>query len=225
MGRKVHQQRHSQSRQESNGHLFSTHAQAVIVQLFGRGFRPDASRWRDGIGRNFEVMISMYDASVGVFVPYLRNLSALLDKGVAYAESRKFNPAVLLGMRMAPNMYDLAQQVGEACRHATVAPALLAQREPVALPALEHDMAGLQARIATSIEFIEGLPRAEIDAAAELNVFFRLKNGTELPFTGRTLLLTFSVPQFFFHVTTAYDLLRHAGVELVKRDFLGPRER
>ena len=170
-------------------------------------------------------MISMYDASVGVFVPYLRNLSALLDKGVAYAESRKFNPAVLLGMRMAPNMYDLAQQVGEACRHATVAPALLAQREPVALPALEHDIAGLQARIATSIEFIESLSRAEIDSAAERNVFFRLKNGTELPFTGRTLLLTFSVPQFFFHVTTSYDLLRHAGVELVKRDFLGPRER
>src|SRR3954469_22320580 len=93
--------------------------------------------------------------------------------------------------------------------------------EPVALPVLEHDMAGLQARIATSIEFIESLPRAEIDAAAERNVFFRLKNGTELPFTGRTLLLTFSVPQFFFHVTTAYDLLRHAGVELVKKDYLG----
>jgi hypothetical protein len=120
-------------------------------------------------------------------------------------------------------MYDLAQQVGEACRHAVVAPALLAQCEPVALPALEHDMAGLQARIATSLEFIESLPRAEIDAAAERNVFFRLKNGTELPFTGRTLLLTFSVPQFFFHVTTAYDLLRHAGVELVKKDYLGRR--
>ena len=111
-------------------------------------------------------------------------MSVLLDKGVAYAETRKFNPAVLLGMRMAPNMYDLAQQIGEACRHATVAPALLAQCEPVALPPLEHDMAGLQARIATSIEFIESLPRAEIDAATELKVFFRLKNGTELPFTG-----------------------------------------
>ncbi len=165
--------------------------------------------------------ISMYEASAGLFVPYLRNLSALLDKGVAYAEARKFDPAVLLGMRLAPNMYDLAQQVGEACRHATVAPALLADCEPVALPALEHDMAGLQARIATSIEFIESLPRAEIDAAAERNVFFKLKNGTELPFTGRTLLLTFSVPQFFFHVTTAYDLLRHAGVELAKKDYLG----
>jgi len=84
-------------------------------------------------------------------------------------------------------------------------------------------MAGLQARIATSIEFIEGLPRAEIDASAERNVVFRLKNGTELSFTGKALLLTFSVPQFFFHVTTAYDLLRHAGVELVKKDYLGRR--
>jgi hypothetical protein len=167
----------------------------------------------------------MYEASVGLFVPHLRNLSGLLDKGVAYAEARKFNPAVLLGMRLSPNMYDLAQQVGEACRHATIAPALLSAREPVVLPVLEHDMAGLQARIAASIEFIESLPRAEIDAAAERHVFFKLKSGAELPFTGRTLLLTFSVPQFFFHVTTAYDLLRHAGVELVKRDFLGPRER
>lgn len=165
--------------------------------------------------------ISMYEASAGLFVPYLRNLSALLDKGVAHAEARKFNPAVLLGMRLSPNMYDLAQQVGEACRHATIAPALLAGREPVMLPALEHDMAGLQARIATAIEFIESLPRDAIDGAAEQQVFFRLKNGTELPFTGRTLLLTFSVPQFFFHVTTAYDLLRHAGVELVKKDYLG----
>jgi hypothetical protein len=165
----------------------------------------------------------MYDASVGVFVPHLHSLSALLDKGVAYAEGRKFDAAVLLGMRLSPNMYDLAQQVGEACRHAVVASSLLAQRETVALPVLEHDMAGLQARIATAIEFVESLPRGEIDGAAERHVAFRLKNGTELPFTGRTLLLTFSIPQFFFHVTTAYDILRHAGVELVKKDFLGRR--
>jgi hypothetical protein len=165
--------------------------------------------------------ISIYEASVGLFVPYLHNLSVLLDKGVAYAETRKFDPTVLLGMRLAPNMYDLAQQIGEACRHATVAPALLAEREPVTLPVLEHDMAGLQARIATSVEFIQSLPRAKIDGAAERDVVFRLKNGSELPFTGRTLLLTFSLPQFFFHVTTAYDILRHAGVELVKKDYLG----
>jgi hypothetical protein len=130
---------------------------------------------------------------------------------------------MLLGMRLSPNMYDLAQQVGEACRHAVIGSALLAGREPVALPALEHDVAGLQARIATSVEFVESLPRAEIDMAAERNVVFRLKSGAELPFTGRSLLLTFSVPQFFFHVTTAYDILRHAGVDLVKKDFLGRR--
>lgn len=171
--------------------------------------------------RGNAVTISMYEASVGLFVPYLENLSGLLDKGVAFAELRKFDPANLLAMRLSPNMYDLAQQVGEACRHATVATALLAGREPLALPTLERDMAGLQARIATSREFIESLPRAEIDTGADRNVAFRLKNGTDLPFTGRTLLLTFSIPQFFFHVTTAYDLLRHAGVEIVKKDYIG----
>jgi len=169
------------------------------------------------------VTISMHDASVGVFVPHLASLSGLLDKGAASAETRKFDPAVLLGMRLAPNMYDLAQQVGEACRHAVIASALLARREPVGLPALEHDLPGLQARIATAIEFLESLPRAEIDAAGDRDVVFKLKSGAELPFTGRSLLLTFSVPQFFFHVTTAYDILRHAGVDLVKKDFLGRR--
>jgi hypothetical protein len=192
------------------------------------GFRPDGRVRRAGIAgkaleKDFDVTISMHDASVGVFVPHLNSLSALLDKGVAYAEARKFDPTVLLGMRLAPNMYDLAQQVGETCRHAVVASALLAKREPVALPALEHDLPGLQARIATAIEFLENLPRAEIDAAADKPVAFRLKSGVELPFTGRSLLLTFSVPQFFFHVTTAYDILRHAGVDLVKKDFLGRR--
>jgi uncharacterized protein len=75
------------------------------------------------------------------------------------------------------------------------------------------------------IDFVEGLPRSEIDAAAEREVVFTFKNGSTREFTGRSLLLTFSVPQFFFHVTTAYDILRHAGVELAKRDFLGaPRQ-
>ena len=120
----------------------------------------------------------MYEASVGLFVPYLRNLSGLLDKGVAYAEARKFNPAVLLGMRMAPEHVrsGAADRRGLPPRHGRARPCWR-DREPVALPVLEHDMAGLQARIATSIEFIESLPRAEIDAAAERDVFFRLKNG------------------------------------------------
>ncbi len=177
----------------------------------------------ESAGRNVAVTISMHEASVGLFVLYLRNLSTLLDKGAAYAEERKFDPKNLLMMRLAPNMYDLAQQVGEACRHAVIGAALLAGREPPVLPALAHDIAALQAHIAASIAFVEGLPREAIDASTERSVAFRLRSGVELPFTGHSLLLTFSVPQFFFHVTTAYDILRHAGVDLVKKDFLGKR--
>ncbi|MBR0829674.1 DUF1993 domain-containing protein [Bradyrhizobium manausense] len=165
----------------------------------------------------------MHEASAGLFVPFLRNLSGLLDQAKAYAEARKIDPAVLLGLRLYPNMYDLGQQVGEAIRHAVVGSALLAGREPLAFSDSKPDLAELKSRIAAAIAFIEGLPRAEIDAAADKDVAFRLKSGMELPFTGRTLLLTFSVPQFFFHLTTAYDILRHAGVDLVKRDFLGRR--
>jgi hypothetical protein len=171
--------------------------------------------------RKPDMAISMHQASVGVFVPFLRNLSVILDKAAAHAEARKIDPQVLLGMRLYPTMYDLAQQVGEALRHAVIATALLAQREPLAFAESRPDLPELGSRIAAAIEFMEGLPRAEIDTAAERDVAFRLRSGIELPFTGRSLLLTFSIPQFFFHITTAYDLLRHAGVDLVKKDFLG----
>ena len=73
-----------------------------------------------------------------------------------------------------------------------------------------------------AIDFVQGLPRAEIEAAADKEVAFTFKNGAQRKFTGKSLLLTFSVPQFFFHVTTAYDILRHAGVDIAKKDFLGP---
>jgi hypothetical protein len=119
-------------------------------------------------------------------------------------------------------MYSLKQQVGEANRHATVAGALLAGCAPHAFSDTEPDIAELKARISAAIDFVQGLPRAEIDAAADKEVAFTFKNGTQRKFTGKSLLLTFSVPQFFFHVTTAYDILRHAGVDIAKKDFLGP---
>jgi uncharacterized protein len=168
------------------------------------------------------VSISMHEASVGVFVPFLGNLSTLLDRASAYAEARKIDPSILLKMRLSPNMYNLIQQVGEANRHAVTASALLAGRRALAFPDSEPDIAELKSRIASAIDFVHGLPRGTIDDAAEREVVFTFKNGTQRSFTGRTLLLTFSVPQFFFHVTTAYDILRHAGVDIVKNDFLGP---
>jgi uncharacterized protein len=164
----------------------------------------------------------MYDASVGVFIPFLDNLSGLLDHAAACAEARKIDPMILLKMRLAPTMYSLAQQIGEANRHATIACALLAGHEPPAVPDIAPDLAELKRRIAAAREFVDGLPRPAIDGAAEKEVVFRFRNGAERAFSGRSLLLTFSVPQFFFHVTTAYDILRHAGVDLAKKDFLGP---
>ncbi|KJC60109.1 hypothetical protein UP10_15765 [Bradyrhizobium sp. LTSPM299] len=166
--------------------------------------------------------ISLHDASIGVYVPYLRNLSALLDHADAHAKVRKIDPEVLLAMRLSPNMYSLRQQVGEALRHAILSCALLAGREPLVLPGAEPDIAELKSRILATIDFAQCLLPAAIDAAADKEVVFTFRSGATRSFTGQSLILTFSVPQFFFHVATAYDILRHAGVNLAKKDFLGP---
>jgi hypothetical protein len=173
-------------------------------------------------GEDKIVTIPLYDASIGVFVPYLGNLSTLLDHAAAHAKARNIDPAVLLNMRLYPNMYSLKQQVAEANRHAVVAGALLAGLSPHAFPDNDPDIPELKSRISAAIDFVQGLPRAQIDAAADREVVFTFKSGATRTFTGKSLLLTFSVPQFFFHITTAYDILRHAGVDLAKKDFLGP---
>lgn len=118
-------------------------------------------------------------------------------------------------------MYNLVRQVDEANRHAVTSCALLAGIEPPTFPDAEPDFAVLKGRIGTAKIFITGIPAGQIDGTEEKPVVFTFKNGATQSFSGQSLLLTFSVPQFFFHVTTAYDILRHCGVELVKRDFLG----
>jgi uncharacterized protein len=163
----------------------------------------------------------MYQSSVGVFRQFLGSLSGLLDHAADHAEMRKIDPSVLLNFRLYPNMYNLTRQVGEANRHAVVACALLAGVNPPVFADTEPDIAELKSRIATALDFIQSLPAAAINAAGNKQVVFTFRNGTTRKFTGESLLLTFSVPQFFFHVTTAYDILRHCGVGLVKKDFLG----
>ena len=165
--------------------------------------------------------ISMHRASVGVFVQFLGSLSDLLDHAAEHAKARKIDPAILLNARLYPNMYSLTRQVGEAIRHAVLGCALLAAVDPVTFPDGEPDILELKRRIATAIDFIGGLQPAEINGSGRKEVVFTFKNGTTRKFTGQSLLLTLSVPQFFFHVTTAYDILRHCGVDLVKKDFLG----
>ncbi len=165
--------------------------------------------------------ISMHRASVGVFTQFLGSLSNLLDLAAEYAEARKLDPTILLCTRLYPNMYNLTRQVGEAVRHAVIACSLLAGAEPPALDEAEPDVAELKAQIAAAMDFLARLPPAGIDGAGEKQVVFRFRDGSERTFTGQSLLLTFSVPQFFFHVTTAYDILRHCGVDLTKKDYLG----
>jgi uncharacterized protein len=171
------------------------------------------------------VTLSMHESSVGVFVQFLSNLSDLLDHAAAHAKARAIDPAILLNARLYPNMYNLTRQVGEANRHAVLACALLAGVEPPLLGDAEPDIDELKARIATVSDFVRGLSPAQINGTGDKEVAFRFRNGAERKFTGRSLLLTFSVPQFFFHVTTAYDILRHCGVDIVKKDFLGNPDR
>jgi hypothetical protein len=165
--------------------------------------------------------ISMYNSSVAVFTQFLGSLSHLLDRAADHAEARKIDPAVLLDARLYPNMYNLTRQVGEAIRHAVLSTSLLVGVDPPVFADTEPDIPELKARIATAIEFVRSLPPAQINGAANKEVVFTFRSGSTRNFTGQSLLLTFSVPQFFFHVTTAYDILRHCGVELVKKDFLG----
>jgi hypothetical protein len=123
--------------------------------------------------------------------------------------------------RLTPNMYNLTRQVGEAVRHAVLACGLLAGVEPPAFPDTEPDLPELKARIAIAMDFIRDLRPAAINGSGKKEVVFTFRNGSERKFTGQSLLLTFSMPQFIFHVTTAYDILRHSGVDLAKKDFLG----
>jgi hypothetical protein len=159
--------------------------------------------------------------SVGTFTQFLASLSDLLDHATSSAEARKIEPSILLKARLYPNMYDFTRQVGEAIRHAVVACSLLAGVNPPVFPDTEPDIPELKARIATAIGFVQSLQPAQINGTATKEVVFRFRNGSERKFTGQALLLTFSVPQFFFHLTTAYGILRHGGVDLAKKDFLG----
>jgi hypothetical protein len=163
----------------------------------------------------------MHQASVGVFTHFLDSLSDLLDHAAAHAEKRNIDPSILLNARLYPNMYNLTRQVGESVRHAVVACALLAGVDPPIFPEAKPDIAELKARIAVAKNFVGSMKPSQINGSEEKQVVFTFKNGSTRQFTGRSLLLIFSVPQFFFHVTTAYDILRHCGVELVKKDFLG----
>ncbi len=164
--------------------------------------------------------ISMYQASAPRFAGMLRNLSALLDKGQAYCDARKIEPAAITGARLYPDMYPLTRQVQIACDTAKSAVARLAGIEIPKHEDTEQSFAELKGRIAKTLDFIGSVKPASIDGAAEREIVLKLRGG-ERKFSGLQYLLGFAYPNFYFHVTTAYNILRHNGVEIGKMDFVG----
>jgi hypothetical protein len=162
----------------------------------------------------------MYQASSPRFASMLNNLSAMLDKAQAHAEARKIEPAALTAFRLYPDMFPLTRQVQIACDAAKGAVARLAGVDIPKHEDTEQAFAELKARIAKTVEFIQSVPAAKIDGSEARTVTIKLR-GQDTSFKGADYLLGFAWPNFYFHVTTAYNILRHNGVELGKRDFLG----
>ena len=164
--------------------------------------------------------ISMYQASAPAFDKMLGNLGAILGKAATWAEGRKIDPAVLLTARLAPDMFPLTRQVQIACDFAKGTCARLAGVEPPKYEDNEASFADLQARIARTRQYVSTLKAAQIDGSEERPIKFKA-GSRELDFKGQAYLTAFALPNFFFHYTMAYAILRHNGLELTKPDFIG----
>ena len=164
--------------------------------------------------------ISMYRASIPVFVQYLTALSALLTKANDYCVAKKVEPAVLAGTRLVPDMFALARQVQIATDHAKGAAARLSGADVPSYADTETTLEELQARVAKTLDFIQSIKPEAFDGSDDKDI--SLKAGPQvLNFKGEAYLTTFALPNFFFHLTTAYAILRAAGVDVGKKDFLG----
>jgi uncharacterized protein len=165
--------------------------------------------------------VSMYKISVPIFVQFLTSLSAVLDKAAAHAEAKKIDPSVLLNTRLAPDMYPLLRQVRAATDHAISAGGRLAGVDLPTFANTEATIPELKDRIAKTIDFLKTLKPTQIDGTEDREIKITFPSGATREFTGQSLLLGNSLPNFYFHCATAYDILRHCGIELAKRDFMG----
>ncbi len=162
----------------------------------------------------------MYQASAPRLANTLGNLSAILDKAQAHCEARKIDPLVLTGLRLYPDMFPLSRQVQIACDTAKGAVARLAGADIPRHDDTERTFDELKARIAKTVDFVQSVKRERIDGAEEKEIVLQMRSG-ERRYTGLQFLLGHALPNFYFHVTTAYNILRHNGVDLGKRDYLG----
>ncbi|MGZ8175069.1 MULTISPECIES: DUF1993 domain-containing protein [Methylobacter] len=164
--------------------------------------------------------LTMYQASIPVFVRMLDNLSGILDKAAAHAEAKKIDPAIFINARLAPDMFPLSRQVQIATDMVKGCAARLAGIEVPSYEDNETTFPELQARIAKTKAFIESVSASQVDGSEERKI--TLKFGSKgLSFLGQAYLLDFVLPNFHFHLTTTYAILRHNGVEIGKKDYTG----
>jgi len=163
---------------------------------------------------------SMYAASIPAFTTTLGALAKILDKAAAHCEGKKIDPAALLTMRLYPDMFTFTKQVQLACDFAKNTAGRLTG-EPPKFADDEKSFDDLKARIAKTLDYLKGFKAADIDASAEKDVTFPIGPQQTMTLKGAQYLVNVALPNFYFHATTAYDILRHGGVEIGKRDFLG----
>ena len=164
--------------------------------------------------------ISMYSASVPVFQRMLRNLSHILDKAAAHAEAKKFDPSVLTRYRLAPDMLPFTRQILIACDAAKLGVARISGLEAPKFEDNETTFAELKARIQKTLDWLGTVPASALDGTEDKDITFPVGRDATRTMKGQAYLLTWAMPNFFFHITTAYGILRHNGVDLGKRDYL-----
>lgn len=163
---------------------------------------------------------SMYSASVPAVMQIFNSLTAILDKAAAHCAAKKIDPSVLLNFRLAPDMFPLSRQVQIMADLAKGMAARLAGVEIPSYPDTESTFDELKARIAKTKDFIKSIPQSKIEGSEDRSVTLKV-GGNDMTFKGSQYLVNFVFPNFYFHATMTYAILRHCGMELGKRDFLG----
>lgn len=166
---------------------------------------------------------AIYDASVPVLAPMLTNIAAWLDKAEAHAKTKGYDSANLLTMRLAPDMLPFSSQVAIASDIAKILVAKLAEVPATPAPEVPYTLAGLSERALEAAAFLRSVPPALFEGSESRAIELPQRHGEPLHFTGATLLQQWALPNVFFHATTTYAILRHAGVALGKADYLGQR--
>ena len=166
--------------------------------------------------------ISMYKVSAPIFAQFLTAQSACIDKAVAHIEAKQLDPNFFLTMRLYPDMYNYTRQVQQASTHAARCCSALAGTEMPNMPNTEASFAELKTRLAKTVDFCKSFKPAQIDGSEGREITLPI-GGQPMNFTGQEFLLNFALPNLYFHITTAYNILRTNGVEIGKRDFLGAR--